>query len=47
MYINAKQVKEQLGITSQTLYNWRKTKKIKYKILNSRNFLYDISILQV
>jgi putative resolvase len=42
MYITAKEVKEKLGITSQTLYNWRKLGKIKYKELNSRNFLYDI-----
>lgn len=47
MYINAKQIKEQLGITSQTLYNWRKAGKIKYKEINSRNFLYDISSLEL
>lgn len=44
-YITAKQVKEQLGITSQTLYNWRRLGKIDYKELNSRNFLYDYDSL--
>jgi len=43
LYINAKEVKLQLGITSQTLYNWRRKNKIRFKKLNSRNFLYDIS----
>lgn len=47
MYITAKEVKERLGITSQTLYNWRRNDKIKYKKLNSRNFLYDISSLKL
>lgn len=47
MYITAKEVKEQLGITSQTLYNWRLKDKIRYKKLNSRNFLYDISSLEL
>lgn len=47
MYITAKEVKLQLGITGQTLYNWRKGNKIKFKELNSRNFLYDISSLEL
>ena len=47
LYINAKEVKLQLGITSQTLYNWRRKNKIRLKKLNSRNFLYDISSLKL
>lgn len=46
-YITAKQVKELLGITSQTLNNWRRLDKIKYKEINSRNFLYDIDSLGI
>ena len=46
-YINAKKVKEILGITSQTLNNYRRQGKIKYKELNSRNFLYDIDSLNL
>lgn len=45
-YINAKEVKQQLGITSQTLYNWRRNKKIVFKMLNSRNFIYDIDSIK-
>lgn len=44
--INAKTIKEQLGVTSQTLYNWRKTGKIVYEELNCRNFLYDIDSIK-
>lgn len=41
-WITAKQLKSQLKVTGQTLYNWRKTNKIIYKQLNKRSFLYDI-----
>lgn len=47
MFISAKEVKDKLRITSQTLYNWRKSNKIKYKMISSRKFLYDISSLEV
>ena len=47
MFISAKEVKDKLSITSQTLYNWRKSNKIKYKMISSRKFLYDISSLEV
>lgn len=46
MFKSAKEIKEEYKITSQTLYNWRKTGKIKYKEINSRNFLYDISDIE-
>lgn len=41
-WVNAKYIKKELGITGQTLYNWRKEHKIVFKQLNQRNFLYDI-----
>lgn len=47
MYISAKEVKSKLDITSQTLNNWRRLGKIKYKELNCRNFLYDIDSLNL
>jgi len=40
MYLSAKQVKDLYQITSQTLYNWRKSDKIKFKILPSGRFVY-------
>lgn len=36
----AKEIKTMFGITSQTLYNWRKNNTIKYIALNKRNYLY-------
>ena len=44
-YITAKEVKKRIGITSQTLNNYRRQEKIKYQEINSRNFLYDINSL--
>jgi len=41
-YITAKEVKNRLCITSQTLNNYRRKGTIKYQEINSRNFLYDI-----
>lgn len=41
-WITSKQLKSQLKVTGQTLYNWRKSNKIIYKQLNKRSFLYDI-----
>ena len=41
-YITAKQIKEELQITTQTLYNWRQLGKIDFKEINCRNFIYDI-----
>lgn len=41
-WITSKQLKSQLKITGQTLYNWRKANKVVYKQLNKRLFLYDI-----
>lgn len=41
-WINSKQIKKELQITGQTLYNWRKQNKINFKIINCKNFLYDI-----
>lgn len=41
-WVNAKQLKKEIGITNQTLYNWRKENKVAYKELNQRTFLYDI-----
>lgn len=46
MLKSAKEIKEEYKITSQTLYNWRKIGKIKYKEINSRNFLYDVSDIE-
>lgn len=50
MYLSAKQVKDLYQITSQTLYNWRKTGKIRFKILPSGRFVYlsneDVSPIQ-
>ena len=45
-FINSKEIKIRLGITGQTLYNWRKNKKIIFQKLNCRNFLYDIDSIK-
>lgn len=42
-YKTAPQIGEICGITTQTLYNWRKENKIKFEQLNSRKILYDPS----
>ena len=42
MFVSAKEVKERFQICGQTLYNWRKAGKIKFKRLNDRKFLYDV-----
>lgn len=41
-WVDARKLKKILNVTGQTLYNWRKTNKIVYKKLNSKNFLYDL-----
>lgn len=41
MYLSAKQVKDLYQITSQTLYNWRKNGKIKFKVLPSGKHIYS------
>jgi len=46
-YITAKELRKRIGITTQTIYNWRKANKIKYKELSSRTFLYDIDSLNI
>lgn len=37
---SAKDIKTKYSITSQTLYNWRKTGKIKFRKLPSGSFIY-------
>jgi len=44
-YKSSKEVKKLFDITSQTLYNWRRLGKIKFKQINSRKVIYDISDL--
>lgn len=39
--MRAKDVKKLLGITQQTLYNWTKSNKIKYKKISDHLILYD------
>lgn len=46
-YKTASQIREICGITTQTLYNWRKENKIKFKQLNSRKILYDVDSLEL
>mgnify|MGYP003585747314 CR=1 FL=1 len=41
-WVTAKEIRNQIGITTQTLYNWRKSKKIQYKEISTHTFLYDI-----
>lgn len=41
-WVNSRQLKKEIGITNQTLYNWRKENKVIYKEINKRTFLYDI-----
>lgn len=41
-WVNSRQLKKEIGITNQTLYNWRKENKVTYKEINKRTFLYDI-----
>ena len=40
--ITAKQFREKLHITNQTLYNWRNNDLVKFQKFNSKYFLYDI-----
>lgn len=44
-YKTAKEVRKLFNITPQTLYNWRKSNKINFKVLSSAKILYDISSL--
>lgn len=46
-YKTAVEIRKICGITTQTLYNWRKTNKIKFKQLNSRKILYDVDSLEL
>lgn len=39
-FYTAKQIKDKYGISSQTLYNWRKNNKIEYSVLPSGSFVY-------
>lgn len=39
--MTAKEVKQLLGIGNQTLYNYRKSGKLKYTIVTNRTFVYD------
>ena len=41
-YVGSRELKKILGVTNQTVYNWRKAGKISFKQLNKRNFVYDI-----
>lgn len=40
--ITAKQFREKLHITNQTLYNWRNSGLVKFQKFNSKYFLYDV-----
>lgn len=42
MWLTAKEIKDIYKITGQTLYNWRKSGKIEYKMINERKFSYKI-----
>lgn len=44
-WITSRELKKLTGVTTQTIMNWRKSNKIKFKELNKRNFLYDINSL--
>ena len=41
-YKSASDICKICNITTQTLYNWRKSNKIAFKKLNARNILYDL-----
>ena len=41
-YVGSRELKKILGVTNQTVYNWRKAGKISFKQVNKRNFIYDI-----
>ena len=43
MFISAKEVKDKLMITSQTLYNWRTSNKIKYKMYSDGIKIFKIT----
>lgn len=40
--VSARELKKILGVTNQTIYNWRRAGKISFKQLNKRNFIYDL-----
>jgi predicted site-specific integrase-resolvase len=44
--VNAKTVKEEFGICSQTLNNWRRNNKIVFEKINSKHFMYDIESIK-
>ena len=41
-YISAKQVREQLGISSSTIKRWRQSGRIKFIQPGKRNYYYDV-----
>ena len=41
-YVGSRELKKILGVTNQTVYNWRKAGKVSFKQVNKRNFVYDI-----
>jgi len=41
-WVNAKEVKKIMGVTNQTLYNWRKSGKIEYKKLGHKTIVYNL-----
>lgn len=42
LWLTAKQIRQKLGVTSQTLYNWRLANRIQFKPINQRTFMYDL-----
>lgn len=44
-YVTAKEAKEKLHINATTLMNWKRSGKIKHKVLSSKKVLYDIDSL--
>ncbi|MFA5754046.1 MAG: IS607 family transposase [Patescibacteria group bacterium] len=44
--VNAKTIKKEFGICSQTLNNWRRNNSIVYEKINSKHFIYDIESIK-
>lgn len=46
MFVSCDEIKKRFNITNQTLYNWRKQGKIKYKVISRKKFIYDLDSLE-
>lgn len=46
-YLTSKEIRNLLGITTMTLTRWKRERKIAYKQISSRKFLFDVDSLGI